>query len=57
MADKKKIRGEDALLQLMEQHAQQDGQRLWQEFEDACNDGTQQPISDELDQICKVHEI
>jgi len=53
MADKKKIQGDEALLQLMEQHAQQDGQRLWQEYEDACNDGTQQPISKELDRACK----
>lgn len=53
MVDKKKIRGEDALLQLMEQHAQQDGQRLWQEYEDACNDGTQHPITKELDRACK----
>jgi len=53
MADKKKIRGDEALLQLMEQHAQRDGQRLWQEYEDACHGGNQQPIPKDLDRACK----
>lgn len=54
MTDKKKnIRGEEALMQLMEHHAQQDGQCLWQEFEAACDAGNNPTVSDSLDRACK----
>ena len=54
MADQKKnIRGEEALTQLMERHDQRDGQRLWEEYEAACETGQIPELSDGLDKACK----